>query len=150
MEWQSYRSQMKQSFMFFLKIGPPVIYKTHCIIYSSETTIFNSIYQRGNLQSHLITVSYYAKALLWLSNWITVKAWHPVCQLRFFRGRCKTQHNTCPLTEQYYTTIEKKSSKVGSTQFVTSIFLLYFFTSHANLHMVLFSKTNASTFFLVA
>lgn len=107
----------------FLKIGPPVIYKTHCIIYSSETMIFNSIYQRGNLQSHLITVSYYKEALLWLSNWITVKAWHPVCQLRFFRGRCKTQHNTCPLTEQYYTTMEKYLPRLV----VPSLWLAYFF-----------------------
>lgn len=65
----------------------------------------------------------------------------------FSRGRCKTQHNTYPLTVQYYTTREN-SYKVGSTQFLTSIFLLYFFfykpckSSHG-----LFSKTNASTFF---
>lgn len=123
-----------------------MIYKTR--ICSSETMVFNLIHERGNLQSHL--TSYYEEVLLWLSKRITVQALHPISQLRFFRGRCKTQHNTCPLTVQYYTTMEKKSFKVGSTQFLTSIFLLYFFRGHANLHMVLFSKTNASTFFLVA
>lgn len=86
-----------------------MIYKTHYLLIRNHDIQFNLIYGRGNLQSHLVTMSYYAEALLWLSNRITVKAWHPVCQLRFFRGRCKTQHNTCPLTVQYYTTIKKKT-----------------------------------------
>lgn len=100
--------QMKKQYLF-KKITLPVIYKTHHVICSSESMIFNLIYQRGNSRSHSITISYYKEALLWLSNRITVKAWHPVRQLRFFRGRCKTQHNTCPLIVQYYTTIEKKN-----------------------------------------
>lgn len=117
------------------------------IICSSETMIFNMIYKRGNLQSHLITISYFDEARLWLSKRINVKAWHPGCQLRFFRGRCKTQHNTCPLTVQHYTTTEKKSFEVGSTQFLTSIFLLYFFRSHANLHMVFIFQNKCFNFF---
>lgn len=55
------------------------------------------MYQRGNSQRHSITISQYEEVVPQLCHRITVKAWHPVCQLRFFRGRCKTQHNTCPL-----------------------------------------------------
>lgn len=58
----------------------------------------------------------------WLSNRITVKVWHPVCQLRFFRGRCKTHHNTCPLTVQYYTTMEKNLPRLVVPNFRPAYF----------------------------
>lgn len=127
-----------------------MVYKTHYLLIRNHDIQFNLIYERGNLQSHLVTISYYAEALLWLSNRITVKAWHPVCQLRFFRGRCKTQHNTCPLTVQYYTTIKKKNFQSWQypifDQHISFVFLQKPCKSS---HGFIF-QNKCSTFFLVA
>lgn len=51
-----------------------MIYKTHYIIFSSETMVCKLIYQRGKLGRRFITIFYYEEALLQLSNRITVKA----------------------------------------------------------------------------
>lgn len=139
--------QMKTGIKMKKKI-PPEIYKAHCMIWSPETMVCYI-----KVGSYKVTwwLFHTMKRHSWLSNRVTMKAWHPVFLLRFSEEGVKlsilhvptVQYNTPPWEKIFF-------FKVDSTPFLNSIFLLYFFISHANLHMVLFSITNASTFFLVA